>query len=73
MRLGNFLSGVIAEWLRPPRKILNRTLHGAAGITLALVLYGLFTSIQSILFPSGYFNPLYKSLEFPQLSFSEFS
>ena len=34
---GNFGGGVLAEWLRPSQKTLNRTLHAASGIILAVV------------------------------------
>ena len=34
---GNFSGGVLAEWLRPTKKMLNRALHAAAGIILAVV------------------------------------
>lgn len=34
---GNFGGGVIAEWLRPSPKTLNRALHAAAGIILAVI------------------------------------
>ena len=35
--LGNFGGGVLAEWLRPSKKIINRTLHVATGIIIAVV------------------------------------
>lgn len=35
--LGNFGGGVLAEWLRPSQKLLNRALHAAAGIILAVI------------------------------------
>lgn len=35
--LGNFAGGVLAEWLHPSKAILNRALHAAAGIILAVV------------------------------------
>lgn len=35
--LGNFGGGVLAEWLKPSRKTLNRALHAAAGIILAVI------------------------------------
>jgi ZIP family zinc transporter len=35
--LGNLGGGVLAEWLRPSQKMLNRALHAAAGIILAVV------------------------------------
>ena len=35
--LGNFGGGLLAEWLRPSQKTLNRALHAAAGIILAVI------------------------------------
>ena len=35
--LGNFGGGVLAEWLHPSKITLNRALHAAAGIILAVV------------------------------------
>ncbi len=35
--LGNFGGGLLAEWLRPSQKTLNRALHAAAGIVLAVI------------------------------------
>jgi ZIP family zinc transporter len=35
--LGNFAGDLLAEWLRPSRAILNRALHAAAGIILAVI------------------------------------
>jgi ZIP family zinc transporter len=35
--LGNFGGGVLAEWLRPSEKTINRSLHVATGIILAVV------------------------------------
>lgn len=35
--LGNFGGGVLAEWLRPSKKMLNHALHAATGIILAVV------------------------------------
>lgn len=35
--LGNFGGGVLAEWLRPSEKTINRALHAATGIILAVV------------------------------------
>ncbi|WP_339676528.1 hypothetical protein, partial [uncultured Gimesia sp.] len=35
--LGNFGGGVIAEWLHPSQKTLNRALHAATGIILAVI------------------------------------
>jgi ZIP family zinc transporter len=35
--LGNFGGGVLAEWLRPSEKTINRSLHAATGIILAVV------------------------------------
>ena len=35
--LGNFGGGVLAEFLRPSRRMLNRALHAAAGIIIAVV------------------------------------
>lgn len=35
--LGNFGGGVLAEWLHPSGKTVNRALHAAAGIILAVV------------------------------------
>lgn len=35
--VGNFLGGLLAEWLDTPRKALNWALHGAAGIVVAVV------------------------------------
>ena len=35
--LGNFGGGLIAEWLRPSKKLLNHALHAATGIIIAVV------------------------------------
>ncbi len=35
--LGNFGGGLLAEWLRPSQKTLNRALHAAAGIIIAVI------------------------------------
>lgn len=35
--LGNFLGGLLSEWLNPSQNLLNRALHAAAGIILAVV------------------------------------
>ena len=35
--LGNFSGGMLAEWLHPSQKTLNRALHAATGIILAVV------------------------------------
>lgn len=35
--LGNFAGGLLAEWLRPSPRTLNRALHAAAGIILSVV------------------------------------
>ncbi len=35
--VGNFGGGLLAEWLRPSKAILNRALHAAAGIILAVI------------------------------------
>ena len=35
--LGNFGGGLLAEWLRPSQRTLNRVLHAAAGIILAVI------------------------------------
>lgn len=35
--LGNFGGGLLAEWLRPSQRTLNRTLHAASGIILAVI------------------------------------
>ena len=34
---GNFAGGLVAEWLKPSQSTLNRALHGAAGIMLAVI------------------------------------
>ena len=34
---GNFGGGLLAEWLRPSQKNVNRALHAAAGIVLAVI------------------------------------
>ncbi|MAT15817.1 MAG: peptidoglycan-binding protein [Planctomyces sp.] len=34
---GNFGGGLLAEWLRPSQQTLNRALHAAAGIILAVI------------------------------------
>ena len=34
---GNFGGGLLAEWLRPSQSTLNRALHAAAGIILAVI------------------------------------
>ena len=34
---GNFAGGLLSEWLRPSPRMLNRALHAAAGIILAVV------------------------------------
>lgn len=35
--LGNISGGLVAEWLPPSEKTLNRGLHAAAGIILAVI------------------------------------
>ncbi len=35
--LGNFIGGLLAEWLLPSMKTLNRALHTATGIILAVI------------------------------------
>lgn len=35
--VGNFGGGLLAEWLQPSQTTLNRTLHAAAGIILAVI------------------------------------
>lgn len=35
--LGNFFGGLLSEWLNPSPNLLNRALHAAAGIILAVV------------------------------------
>jgi ZIP family zinc transporter len=35
--LGNFTGGLISEWLQPSHSFVNRALHAAAGIILAVV------------------------------------
>lgn len=35
--LGNFAGGLVAEWIEPSRRWLNRALHAAAGIVLAVI------------------------------------
>ena len=35
--LGNFGGGVLAEWLHPSQKILNRALHAATGIIISVI------------------------------------
>ncbi len=35
--LGNFLGGVLSEWLQPSKAVINYALHAAAGIILAVV------------------------------------
>lgn len=35
--LGNFAGGLLSEWLRPSSRVLNLTLHAAAGIILAVI------------------------------------
>lgn len=35
--LGNFGGGVLAEWIKPSQQALNRALHAATGILLAVV------------------------------------
>lgn len=34
---GNFAGGLLAEWLPPSQRLLNRALHAAAGIILAVI------------------------------------
>ena len=34
---GNFAGGLLAEWRRPSRALVNRALHAAAGIILAVI------------------------------------
>jgi len=34
---GNFGGGLVAEWVRPSRRVLNPALHGAAGVILAVI------------------------------------
>lgn len=35
--LGNFGGGLLAEWLRPSQNMLNRALHAATGIIIAVI------------------------------------
>lgn len=35
--LGNFVGGLLSEWLKPSKNFVNRTLHTATGIILAVV------------------------------------
>ena len=35
--LGNFSGGMVAEWIQPSQKLLNRALHAAAGIIIAVI------------------------------------
>ena len=35
--LGNFAGGLLSEWLRPSQQTLNRALHAAAGIIIAVI------------------------------------
>jgi len=35
--LGNFIGGLLAEWIRPSRRVINYALHGAAGIIIAVI------------------------------------
>lgn len=35
--MGNFAGGLLAEWLRPSKAVLNAALHAAAGVILAVV------------------------------------
>lgn len=35
--LGNFSGGLLAEWLNPPAKFINRALHAASGIIIAVI------------------------------------
>lgn len=35
--LGNFVGGLLAEWRQPSQKTVNRALHAAAGIIIAVV------------------------------------
>lgn len=35
--LGNFSGGILAEWLRPSKALLNRALHAATGVILAVI------------------------------------
>ena len=35
--LGNFIGGLLSEWLNPSQNFVNRALHAAAGIILAVV------------------------------------
>ena len=35
--LGNFAGGLLAEWLRPSQTTLNRALHAATGIIIAVI------------------------------------
>lgn len=35
--LGNFGGGVLSEWLNPSKKTINRALHAAAGIIIAVI------------------------------------
>lgn len=34
---GNFLGGVLSEWLKPSHNVVNRALHASSGIILAVV------------------------------------
>ena len=35
--VGNFLGGLLSEWINPSRQFVNRALHAASGIILAVV------------------------------------
>lgn len=45
--LGNFAGGIIAEAFQPSRRNLNRALHAAAGIVIAIVAVELMPSRQA--------------------------
>lgn len=46
--IGNFFGGLSSEWLKPSQNFVNRALHGAAGIILAVVSVEVMPSALAI-------------------------
>ena len=46
--VGNFFGGLLSEWLNPSRNFVNRALHAAAGIILAVVSVEVMPSALAI-------------------------
>ena len=48
---GNFAGGLLAEWIRPSERILNKALHAAAGIIVAVVAVEVMPEALPVLAP----------------------